>query len=304
VRNDEVTAELVKELVAAQFPQWAGLRVQRVELDGWDNSTFRLGASMSVRLPTADRYVPQIDKERRWLPVLGPQVPVPIPVPLAWGEPSPAFPRPWSVYAWLDGQVLTVDRVPDVKSLATELAGFLAALYACDPVGPAPGPHSFGRGGPVSVWDEQTRADLETVGDAIDARAALEVWGAALDARPEAPPTWVHGDVTGSNLLVRDGHLAGVLDFGCCAVGDPACDLTMAWTFFEGDGRAVFKQQLRVEDSAWARGRGWALWKALRLLAAEHRNLAGGQPSATRLGWRLSPRDVIELVIDDHRRDG
>jgi aminoglycoside phosphotransferase (APT) family kinase protein len=301
VAEAEIKTELVGGLVASQFPQWAGLQVQPVEPDGWDNATFRLGSSMSVRLPRADRYVAQIDKEHRWLPVLRPQLPVAVPVPLARGEPSPAFPRPWSVYGWIDGEVLTVERVRDIKAFAVELANFLAALYACEPTGPAPGPHSFWRGAPVSVWDEQTREGLEALGDAIDTHAAVDAWEAALDARAAAPAVWVHGDVTASNLLVRDGRLAGVLDFGCCAVGDPACDLTMTWTFFSGESREAFKSTVPVERSAWARGRGWALWKALRHLAADQGEPGQGQPSDRRVGWRLSARDVIAEAIDDYR---
>jgi aminoglycoside phosphotransferase (APT) family kinase protein len=150
--------------------------VTPVEIDGWDNTTFRLGSSMSVRRPSADSYVAQVDKEQRWLPVLAPELPLPIPVPLARGEPSPAFPRPWSVYRWIDGDVLTTDRVDDLNVLASDLAGFLAALHSCEPAGPAPGPHSFSRGGPVATSDEQARANLAALGDVIDAPAALEVW--------------------------------------------------------------------------------------------------------------------------------
>jgi aminoglycoside phosphotransferase (APT) family kinase protein len=303
VLKADITAELVEGLVASQFPQWAGLPVTSVEVDGWDNTTFRLGSSMSVRLPSADAYVAQVEKEHRWLPVLATQLPVPIPVPLGRGHPSSAFPRPWSVYRWIEGDLLTVDRVPDIQAFASELAGFLTALYVCEPVGPAPGSHSFSRGGPVATWDDQTRQTLNELGDAIDARAALDVWEAALDARPEAPAVWVNGDVTGTNLLVRDGHLAGVIDFGCCAVGDPACDLTIAWTFFRGEARALFKGSVPVEASAWARGRGWALWKALRHLAADRAKPGRGQQFDKRVGWRVSARDVISEVIDDHRRD-
>jgi aminoglycoside phosphotransferase (APT) family kinase protein len=302
VRKADITGDLVKGLISSQFPQWDDLPVTPVEVDGWDNTTFRLGSSMSVRLPSADTYVAQVEKEHRWLPVLAPQLPVPIPVPLGRGDPSRAFPRPWSVYRWINGDLLTADRVPDMKVFASELAGFLTALYACEPAGPAPGSHSFSRGGPVATWDEQTRQTLDELGDAIDTRAALDVWEAALDARREAPAVWAHGDVTGTNLLVRDGHLTGVLDFGCSAVGDPACDLTIAWTFFGGESRAFFKSSVPVEGSAWARGRGWALWKALRHLAADRAEPGQGQRFDRRVGWRVSARDVIAEVIDDHRR--
>jgi aminoglycoside phosphotransferase (APT) family kinase protein len=302
VRKSEITVDLVEGLVASQFPQWDGLSVRPVEVDGWDNTTFRLGSSMSVRLPSADRYLAQVDKEQRWLPVLAAQLPVPIPVPLGRGDPSPAFPRPWSVYRWIDGDLLTIDRVPDMRAFASDLVGFLAALYACDPAGPAPGAHSFSRGGPIATWDDQIRETLDALTGAIDTRAALDVWEAALDARCAAPEVWVHGDVTGTNLLVRDGRLAGVLDFGCCAVGDPACDLTIAWTFFSGETREMFTGSVPVEASAWARGRGWALWKALLHVAADRAKPGQGQRLDRRVGWRLSARDVIAEVIDDHRR--
>jgi aminoglycoside phosphotransferase (APT) family kinase protein len=302
VRKADITVDFVAGLIAGQFPEWSNLPLERVDVDGWDNTTFRLGASMLVRLPSADAYAAQVDKEQRWLPVLAPQLPLPIPGPLGRGEPSAAFPRPWSVYRWIDGEVLTVDRVSDTKVLVSDLAGFLAALYACEPAGPPPGAHSFSRGGPVATWDDQVRDNLDALRDVIDASAARGVWQAALAARHDAPPVWVHGDVTGTNLLVRDGRLAGVVDFGCCAFGDPACDLTIAWTFLADDSRARFKESVPVEPSAWARGRGWALWKALNHLAADQAAPGRGQRSDRRVGWRLPARDVIAEVIADHRQ--
>ena len=298
----DITVDLVEYLVGSQFPAWAGLPITPVDLDGWDNTTFRLGQSMSVRLPSADAYVAQVDKEHRWLPVLGPQLPVPIPLPLGHGEPSPEFPRPWSVYRWIDGDLLTADRVPDLKLFASQLAGFLAALYACEPSGPAPGPHSFSRGGPVTALNEQTRRALGALSAVVDQEACLDVWEAGLQAQCEASAVWVHGDVSGTNLLVRDGHLTGVLDFGCCAVGDPACDLTIAWTFFTGESREAFKAMVPVEDSAWARGGAWALWKALLHLAADQAEPGAGQRHDRRVGWRVSAHEVVAELIDDHRQ--
>jgi aminoglycoside phosphotransferase (APT) family kinase protein len=299
VDKRDITADLVERLVASQFPQWAGLPVTPVEVDGWDNTTFRLGATMSVRLPSADGYVAQVDKEQRWLPALAPALPVPIPTPLGRGEPGPLFPRPWSVYGWIEGDLLRADLVPDPVALAEDLAGFLAALYARPPDGPAPGAHSFSRGAPVSTWDEQTRQMLAELAGTIDARGALGAWEAALAARCQTPPVWVHGDVTGTNLLVRDGRLAGVLDFGCSAVGDPACDLTVAWTFFAGESRERFMACVPVEASAWARGRGWALWKALLHLAVDRAKPGRGAKADRRAGWRLSAREIVAEVIAD-----
>lgn len=296
----DITIDVVEGLIATQFPEWSNLSVKPVEVDGWDNTTFRLGASMLVRLPSGDAYAAQVAKEQHWLPVLAPQLPLPIPFPLGQGEPSAAFPRPWSVYRWIDGEVLTTDRVTDTKALASDLAEFLAALYVCEPAGPPPGAHSFSRGGSIATWDDQVGANLDAVGDVIDTRAAGDVWQAALAARHDAAAVWVHGDVTGTNLLVRDGRLAAVLDFGCCAFGDPACDLTIAWTFLADESRARFQESVPVEPSAWARGRGWALWKALDHLAADQAQPGSGQRSDRRVGWRLPARDVIAEVIADH----
>ncbi len=297
----DITPDLVARLVASQFPEWADLPVSRVALDGWDNTTFRLGTTMSVRLPSAEAYVAQIDKEHQWLPILRRQLPLPIPEPLVKGAPALGFPRPWSIYRWIDGETATSDTVSDLTLFAGDLAAFLNALYRCDPSnGPAAGPHSFSRGGPVTVWDVQTREALQRLGPQVDAAGASEVWEAAVDARSDQPPVWVHGDVTGSNLLVRGGRLSAVIDFGCSAVGDPACDTTIAWTFFSGESRSLFKSQLHVDEATWARGRGWALWKAL-IVVADLSASGRAERAATQFGWRQSPWQIVDDVIADHR---
>src|SRR3989454_4095275 len=178
-----ITPELVSRLVAAQFPRWADLPVTPVELDGWDNTTFRLGEDLAVRLPSADWYVAQVEKEHRWLPILAPQLPLPIPRPLAKGIPGSGFPRPWSVYRWLAGRHATMDRVGDISRFATDLADFLAAVYKIDPAGgPEPGKHNFFRGGPLTTHDSETTEAISDLKGEIDTDAATEGWGAALAA--------------------------------------------------------------------------------------------------------------------------
>jgi aminoglycoside phosphotransferase (APT) family kinase protein len=295
---------LVRRLLAAQFPRWADLPITPVELDGWDNTTFRLGEELAVRLPSAERYVAQVEKEHRWLPIPAPQLPLAIPEPVAKGAPGCGLPRPWSVYRWLAGEHATVERVADLERFATDLAGFLAALYRIDPAGaPAPGPHNFFRGGPVGTYDSETREAISELAGEIDTGAAKEVWEAALAAPWHGPTAWIHGDVTASNLLVVDGRLTAVIDFGCSAVGDPACDLTIAWTFFFGDSRDAFRARLRLDDGTWARARGWALWKALITLAeALKTNVAQADLAGLRFGWRLNARHVIEELLADPSR--
>jgi len=298
----DINPDLVARLVASQFPQWANLPVSHVELDGWDNTTFRLGTTMSVRLPSAEAYVAQIDKEHQWLPILRNQLPLSIPEPLVKGAPELGFPRPWSIYRWIDGETASADTVSDLTLFASDLAAFLNALYGCDPSnGPPAGPHSHSRGRPVMVWDAQTRAALDRLGRQVDVAGASEVWKAAVDTGSEQPPVWVHGDITGSNLLVRGGRLSAVIDFGCSAVGVPACDTTIAWTFFSGESRSLFKSQLAVDEATWARGRGWALWRALIHLVADLSTLGHAERAATRFGWRQSARQVVDDVIADHR---
>ncbi len=292
-----ITPRLVAALIADQFPQWADLPVSRVELDGWDNTTFRLGDDLSVRLPSADRYVPQVEKEQRWLPILAPLLPLPIPRPVALGLPGHGFARPWSVYGWLEGEPAAVDRIADLERFARDLAEFLAALYRVDPTnGPVAGEHSFYRGGPLATYDAETRATLSALEGRIDTRAATLVWEEALAAQWDGRRMWVHGDVTAANLLVVDGRLSAVIDFGCSAVGDPACDLAIAWTLLHGESRAAFRDRLRLDEGTWARGRGWALWKALITHAR-----VGEEPdrASRRFGWRTNARGVIDEVLAD-----
>jgi len=285
----------VSRLVAAQFPQWAGLPVTPVDADGWDNATFRLGEGMLVRLPSAAEYVPGVRKEQRWLPVLAGQLPLPIPELLAAGGPACGFPRPWSVYRWIDGTPVSGRTVPDLPQFAADLAGFLAALYRIDAAGgPPPGPHNFFRGGPLAVYDGETQQALGALQGHIDVVLAAEVWQAALQATWPGRPVWFHGDAQPGNLLAKRGRLCAVIDFGTCGVGDPACDTTIAWTFLSGESSRVFKERLPVDAATWVRGRGWAIWKAMKVLvgALDH------DPQDAAFTTR-----VIDKILADHLTD-
>ncbi|MEP7762888.1 aminoglycoside phosphotransferase family protein [Sanguibacter sp. 26GB23] len=257
----------VRQLIKSQFPRWTDLPIRPVTKGGWDNWTFHLGDALLARLPSAAEYAKAVEKEHRWLPILAPQLPFPIPTPLGHGAPSPDYPHPWSIYQWLHGETATPDRITDPVRFATDLATFLSALQAVDPSkGPQPGVHNWFRGGTLRTFDASTQDALRDLEGRIDVERARDVWTDALSAPWDGVDRWFHGDIGGSNLLLDDaGQLSAVIDFGTCGVGDPACDLAVAWTLLTADGRRTFRERLGADDATWARGRGWALWKAIAI---------------------------------------
>ncbi|RWH34234.1 MAG: aminoglycoside phosphotransferase family protein [Mesorhizobium sp.] len=291
----DIGTALVRRLVDAQFPEWRHLPVKPVAFGGWDNRTFHLGDTMAVRLPSAAPYALQVEKEHRWLPKLAPLLPLPIPEPLAMGEPAAGYPWHWSVYRWIEGETAKTGHIADLRAFAVSLAEFLVALKRIDPTaGPAPGQHNFYRGGPLAVYDGEARQAIAALEGRIDTQAATAVWKAALAAGWHGSPVWFHGDVASGNLLVEDGRLSAVIDFGTSGVGDPSCDLAIAWTLFEGESHEAFRARIAVDDATWARGRGWTLWKALITVAGHDANQA-------EVGRQ---RRVIDEVLADHRKWG
>ncbi|RWH84325.1 MAG: aminoglycoside phosphotransferase family protein [Mesorhizobium sp.] len=289
-----IDTALVSRLVATQFPRWKDLAVRPVSSGGWDNRTFHLGDHMLVRLPSAAAYALQVEKEHRWLPRLAPLLPLPVPVPLAMGAPADDYPWHWSIYRWIEGETATLERIASLPQFASVLAQFLVALQQIDPAGgPAPGQHNFFRGGPLSVYDGETRQAIAALDGKIDTGAASAVWEAALAATWHRAPVWFHGDVSWGNLLVRQGALSAVIDFGTSGVGDPSCDLAIAWTLFEGKSREVFRAALQADEASWARGRGWTLWKAL-ITVAGHIDINPVEVEKS--------RRVINEVLADHLR--
>jgi aminoglycoside phosphotransferase (APT) family kinase protein len=259
---------LVRRLVTAQFPQWTGLPVQPVETAGWDNKTFHLGEHLIVRLPRAAAYAAQVEKEHQWLPRLAPLLPLPIPTPRAIGQPADGYPWKWSIYQWIDGETATPKRIGDLNEFAIALADFLIVLQSIDTTdGPRPGPHNFYRGGSLTTYDAEVRQAIAVLEDRLDTKAVTEVWDMALKTTWDHPPVWLHGDVSAGNLLIHEGRLSAIIDFGMVGVGDPACDLSVAWTLFGGESRRTFRAMLPLDPGTWARGRAWTLWKALIVAA-------------------------------------
>ncbi len=263
---NEVSTEvsLVRRLITSQFPQWANLAIKPVVSAGTDNAIFRLGQDLSVRLPRIDWAEAQVDKEHKWMPRLAPHLPLAIPLPLAKGEPDEKYPYNWSVYKWLKGENASIEQLADPCQTAIELAQFITALQQIDAIGgPIAEEHNL-RGVSLKTRDKLTRESIATLKDTIDTNAAFAVWEEALQALEwNNKPVWFHGDLLIGNVLFERGRLSAVIDFGGLGVGDPACDLMIAWSLFSGESRKVFREALNVDDATWARGRGQALSQAV-----------------------------------------
>jgi aminoglycoside phosphotransferase (APT) family kinase protein len=259
---DEVDTDmsLVRRLLRAQFPQWAALAMERVPSTGTDNALYRLGNDMVVRLPRIDWAVEGSRREREWLPRLAPLLPVAIPVLLAQGTPAEGYPWEWGVYEWLEGENPTIDGIADSDSLARDVAQFVDALHRIDLTDGPPAT----RGVPLAMRDDPTRTAIAALRGLIDTEATTALWEAALQTPPwSRAPVWVHGDLAPGNLLLQGARLTAVIDFAGVGVGDPACDLIVAWNLLPVAARSVFRAALDVDDATWDRGRGWALSVAL-----------------------------------------
>jgi aminoglycoside phosphotransferase (APT) family kinase protein len=259
--------EQTKKLIAEQFPQWANLRASELPEGGWDNRSVRLGEKLIIRMPSAECYASQVDVEQKWLPKLAPLLPVAIPTPVARGNPSESFPWPWSIYRWLPGETVTAEKIPDMRELAIDLANFLLAFHRIPPDdGPASGARNFHRGGLLAEYNRQARTAIKALASIHDRDAIARIWAAAVKTRWQQNPVWVHGDFAPRNLLLTNGRLSGVIDFGQLGVGDPACDLAVAWTILKGESRQLFRNAMKMDAATWLRAKAWVVWKSAILI--------------------------------------
>ncbi|OKK17269.1 phosphotransferase [Streptomyces sp. CB00455] len=283
--------DLVRRLIAGQFPRWAGRSVRRVPSGGTVNAMYRLGEDMVVRLPLTAGGAEDVAAERAWLPHLARLLPVAVPEVLGAGEPAEGYPWPWSVYRWLAGENPRAGALGAPELLAGDLAAFVAAMRRIT----LPGAPPAYRGGPLATLDDSTRAAIETLRgipeEGVDCGAVTAVWQDALRAPAwDGPPVWLHADLMPGNLLVDGGRLTSVIDFGCTGVGDPACDLFPAWNLLPAAARKVFREALDVDDATWRRGRGRTLSQALIALPY-HR---GTNPAMAG-----NARHVIRAVLEE-----
>ncbi|MFJ4410371.1 aminoglycoside phosphotransferase family protein [Streptomyces sp. NPDC088910] len=262
-----IDADLVRRLVAEQFPRWAGLDVRRFPSGGTVNAMYRLGDDMVVRLPLVAGGAGDVALEQEWLPRLARLLPAAVPEVLGAGEPARGYPWPWSVYRWLDGEPPEAGALSEPVRLAEDIAGFVRAMRDVT----LPDPPPAYRGEPLAHHDASTRSAIARLRgipqEGVDCDGLTAVWEDALRAPVrDGPPVWVHSDLMPGNLLVSGGRLTAVIDFGCAGVGDPACDLFPAWNLLPPDAREVLRGALGVDDATWRRGRGRALSQAVNAL--------------------------------------
>jgi aminoglycoside phosphotransferase (APT) family kinase protein len=259
------TLDLARKLIAEQFPEYSHLQITDVEKQGHDNRTYRLGEHMLIRMPTAADYALKVPKEQEMLPQLAKRLSVSIPAPIKMGKPSTDYPYPFSIYKWLPGKSINLLTLTEQEKeqLAFDMAKFLKELQAItDTSGPGPGQHNWWRGDHVSVYDKGAREQIAELVEIINASKALALWGQACATKWNKAPIWIHGDFAIGNILMDGGKLSAVIDFGGAAVGDPACDLVIAWTYLSGKSRETFISKMDMAPDTWLRARAWALWKA------------------------------------------
>lgn len=260
-----LTPDLAYKLIAEQFPEFSNLPITDVEKQGHDNRTYRLGSDMLIRIPTAAAYALKVPKEQELLPQLAKHLSLSIPAPIKMGNVSSHYPYPFSIYKWLPGKSINLLTLTEQEKerLAFDLAQFLKDLQAITDVkGLKPGQHNWWRGDHVSVYDKGAREQIADLAGFIDVTRALVLWDKASAVKWYKQPVWIHGDFATSNMLIDGGKLSAVIDFGGTAVGDPACDLVIAWTYLTGKAREIFISEMDMDTDMWLRARAWALWKA------------------------------------------
>ncbi len=264
MHDDEVLVDEgdVRRLLGAQHPQWADLPLRRLPPLGTDNQLFRLGDELLVRLPRIPGPAGTVAFEHAWLPLIAPHLPLPIPAPLALGEPGEGYPFPWTVVPWIEGATPSPSTY-DPEEWAVSLGSF---VRACRSVPALDGPVTTeGRGGPLAAMDEWVRRWTARADPAEVSRdAVLAVWDDALAAPAyDGEPRWFHGDLHEGNLLVRDDALAAVIDWGCAGRGDPAIELNAMWGSLPPSVAELYRDTVGLDEAAYRRARGFALAPAI-----------------------------------------
>ena len=286
----EITEALVRALLQEQHADLARLPVEFVG-EGWDNVMVRLGDDLSLRLPRRAAADQLLRNEQRWLPVLAPHLPLPVPAPVRIGVPSQAYPFAWSVLHWIDGEA--ADLAPPDDSEAPALAGFLRALHS-QPLPPDP-PSNLVRDCPLAGKQADTERRMAWLHSRTDAvtPAVERAWADALAVPIDLPKSWIAGDVHARNILVRNGKLAAFIDWGGMCAGDPATDLASIWALFEDPAaRRTAIEAYGMSEATLARARGWAAFFGIFLLDTGLRD----HPRHAKMGADTLRRLTVDLT--------
>jgi aminoglycoside phosphotransferase (APT) family kinase protein len=286
----EINADLVRRLVADQFPHLSDLPVTEFKSTGTVNLIYLLGDELCLRLPRVRRWASGLERECQWLPLLAPSLTLQVPEPVARALPTSYYPFSWAIFRWIDGQTYTADRVDDERQAAADLAQFVAELRSND-LPPIDDTRPYGGRPSLAEQDADVRNWIAQAGDLIDGPAVTAAWEDALSGPAwDGTYTWIHGDLLPPNLLVKDGRLRAVIDFGATGRGDPATDLNPAWSVFGPAGRRVFRDLVGADDETWRRGRGIAIGQAAGLVPY----YAVTNPGLSALGRRM----LREILAD------
>jgi aminoglycoside phosphotransferase (APT) family kinase protein len=260
----EIDTSLVYRLLEDQHPDLTHLPIYRVDA-GWDNAMFRLGDKLSVRLPHRQAAAKLIENEQTWLPVLANHLCLPVPTPYRLGKPALGYPWRWSVLPWLAG--MSADRDAPRADQAKCFALFLHSLHI-----PAPfnAPLNSARGVPLiqraaSVQERMKR--LETKTNLITS-TIKNTWDIALNTPVDVEAKWLHGDLHARNILVENGVITGVIDWGDITSGDVATDLASIWMLFSNQNarRQAIAEYGNVSNATLQRAKGWAILFGVMLL--------------------------------------
>lgn len=287
------TQQVLANLLRAQFPHWAGLEIDAVRSSGTDNTTYRLGPELVARLPKSSASVPALVKEQPWLPRLERKLQTRVPHLVARGRPSSDYPAPWSINRWIEGETYREDAITDWAAFVSALVTFLKALQQTDTTGaPPPGPHNFGRGAPLVERDRRVHHAIQSIASSFDPSDLHRAWEEDSQAPALAGPLrWLHGDIHAQNILLAEGRLHAIIDFGCLGIGDPACELALAWRLLPDHARSLLHTALQPDAATWRRARAWAL--SISVMEMQH--YAATNPVLTAIAAR-----TIREVLKDH----
>lgn len=281
-----INKELVNRLMAAQFPEFSHEAVHELA-NGWDNATFRLGTDMIVRLPRRAVALPLLRNEQKWLPVLASKLSIAVPKPIRIGIPQKEYPWPWSITPYFEGKTCLESKFENPTKEAIRLANFITSLHQ---EAPNEAPKSTGRGIPLSDRWPRFEQHVFAVKDQIDAPRLIHIFKELMAVEEwNKPAVWLHGDLHSLNIIVNQGEIKAIIDWGDLCSGDPATDLGSAWYLFQKEERKVMQSHLHYDDNTWLRGKGWALIYALVCLAYSADN-----PQVHLMGTNL-----LEAVLED-----